>query len=260
MSGRGRRVTFTPKQRAEYFLAHEINGYPDGPVKDTLRQDLEQIIRTDARARTVQTPKGPRIEDPINKALQKTWGTMDVKNYIHNAPKGKISLTSSILGRRVSVSNYSNRENFEVGGAVDYKDVLDLQTKEPRLASKLSAAFIPVPGKPDIYQYKEGILNSDEIEELTKLAAVREFKEEIGIDISPSKLGASTRNYYGDNVFSVDLSPQEYNDTIVKPLDAKNDEELLTQSELSSKTYRKYLKYKAKYLNLKKQLEQKQNK
>ena len=246
------KAVFTPQERAFYALNKQLDKYQDNPTKEDLKQEL--------RWTALAGPETSWSKDPVEEAFSKGWrtGNLDSKNFIHDFTKGKLKVTDG--KRKVRVENYaSGYANEEVGGAVDYSDVELLCSKAKYRAkeNELKAAFVPVAEKDSVYRYKGG-LSEELVKDLAKIAAFREFEEEIGLSlgsfIEDKRIvyEFKTTKYGTKHVFTLKLSPAEYTELIEKPLDTKKGLEHLNQSETSKIWWNKYLKYKSKYLKLKK--------
>lgn len=246
------KAAFTLQERASYAIAHQLDKYPENDTRKKLAHDLRRI----ALNPSIQGRPG---SDPVFEVFDKAWKTeeLDAKNYIRGFIKGKIIVTDG--KKKVRVENYtSGKANEEIGGAVDYTDVETLSRTGKYNEELLRSAFTLVERKDQVYTYNTGILSEDMIKDLAKIAALREFKEEIGLSLDSlsdrEMRHTIKKTYFGDvvHVFTLTLKPEEYTKVIEEPLDKKERIEHLNQSETSKIWWNKYLKYKSKYLKLKK--------
>lgn len=257
------KIMFTPKERAGYAINHQLATYPDGKQKDDLLQDLSRVFLHDMKAESkteTNSKNGQRFTktiDPVQTAFFKAWDTkkLDTNNYIKDFVKGKITVTD---GKRiVRVENYiSGLANDKIGGAIDYTDVETLIRTRKYDERVIRSAFQNISTNPSnpVYNYIKEKLSDNIIIDLAKIAALREFKEEMGLNLDTysDKLTHTLERF--DHVFTLRLNPEEYTSIIQNPLERKTQEEHLTQAEVSAKWWNKYLKYKSKYLKLKKKI------
>ena len=155
--------------------------------------------------------------------------------------------TTGLQKKHIGVNSYGNKQKngspkiFPPGGMIDAHD--------------LHAAGATINGNPiDVNQIYYWTKIKDSIPDEIKnraylLGALREFSEETGL-IIPSEYHSKIVN--SGNNFHLQLSNEEY-ENLVKPLVDKRSN--MPQPEISGIYFQKYLKYKNKYIKLKKQLE-----
>ncbi len=183
--------------------------------------------------------------DTLLDGYKKIWGLDDKwkrdptlneyakKGYIERAPRASLTVKSK-SGKKIEVSNYGFSKKSSPGGMIDADDLAD------------AGYSIDVNG---FYDWKaiEGQIPEETKLKAFKLGALREFTEETGLEI-PAEFVQRMKN---DNKFTIELEDDEY-EALVQPLIRKTAKQ--PQPEVSAIYYKKYLKYKNKYLQLKNKL------
>jgi|LauGreDrversion4_2_1035121.scaffolds.fasta_scaffold23535_4 hypothetical protein len=183
--------------------------------------------------------------DTILKGYKKIWGLDDrwkrdptlneyaKKGYIERAPRASLTVKSK-SGKKIEVSNYGFSKKSSPGGMIDADDLVS------------AGHQIDANGSYDWTAIKDQI-SEEIISKALKLGALREFTEETGLEI-PSKYFERMEQ---NNFFTLELEDDEYEE-LIQPLLRKTGKR--PQPEVSAIHFKKYLKYKNKYLQLKKQL------
>lgn len=190
--------------------------------------------------------------DSLWNAYSTIWGingkyqNLDINDkpgHIHDAPKTSL-IVKSKNGKQIQVSNYGNRAKSEPSGMIDAHD--------------LAAAgyAIEVTG---VYSWSTIQSSIPEETKLSayKIGALREFTEETGLiipDVYHTRIVYELkfdRKNRPIHTHTIELENVEY-EALVAPLLSKTGQR--PQPEISAIYFKKYLKYKNKYLQLKKQL------
>lgn len=242
--------------------------------KDKAVEYLTNSYHIDARLEgkkrnIIRELKNSTTSKDILKALEKLWETpsIDEDGYIIDGFKGYLIIKGKTNNKIIKVSNYGSRkQNEQIGGQIHIKDVNSYINSQPnKSTAKLNLdlyfteeqrrncpAVTPTDNfnECNVYRYNKNLDESTK-KEIAKLASIREVKEELGIDLSAHIQNINfvkvERERY---IFELELDDSKY-DAITKQLPLTD---APVSHEITSVYYQKYLKYKAKYLNLKKQI------
>ena len=212
----------------------------------------------------------------IFNGYNKLWETNTNKSgYIHNAPSSQLTIKST-SGNIIKVSSYRKKSYERASapkGGLDVVDINNAIIQHNRENSGSLTVFILC----DSYNWDERN-NLDDNKNIwgalirkvggnVRIAtsiknkalfncAIREFQEETGLTINQILIDKikPKDTYYNDRLstyyINIELSDAEY-EQFVKPLKESTAKQ---QSEIANVYYNKYLKYKNKYLELKKQI------
>ncbi len=167
----------------------------------------------------------------------------DKPGHIHDAPKTSL-IVKTKNGKKIQVSNYGSSNKNDPSGMIDAHDLAAAgHAIDVNGVYSWSSIQSSIPEETKMEAYKKG--------------ALREFTEEIGLTIPDDYHSRIVYELKLDNrnrpihTHTIELENAEY-EALVAPLLSKTGQR--PQPEISAIYFKKYLKYKNKYLQLKKQL------
>ncbi len=237
--------------RLEQFKNDLKNNY--NLSDDTINEAVNEAERVNQQNQ-INKKKLDQNTDPIFNGYMKIWNKKnDKKGYIDKAPKAVLKIINKeIPSKMFEVSSYGFRRK-PPQGMIDAKDIasagieIDVNSSyewsNNELKKRVNGFTVPE---------TIAVVPKDKLNTILKNGAIREFKEETGIELPnelTDKIGIPKQiNGKPMYEFTIEVSPDQYESM------KHQVENNLQDAEISNVYAKKYLKYKKKYLQLKEKL------
>ncbi len=235
--------------RLKQFKNDLINNY--NLSDETINEAVNEAERVNQQNQ-ISKKKPYQNTDPIFNGYMKIWNKKnDKKGYINKAPKAVLKIVNKeIPSKMFEVSSYGCLRK-PPQGMIDAKDIasagieIDVNSSYEWSNNELKKQ---VNGLTETI----AVVPKDKLNTILKNGAIREFKEETGIEL-PNELTdriGIPKQINGKPIyeFTIEVSPDQYESM------KRQVENNLQDAEISNVYAKKYLKYKKKYLQLKKKI------